>query len=173
MFGWAPGARRWRPIAPPNGFGPWSFSQTDFVASVAQNIEKLTIATLTMPVLPFRWRPLVWGMVSMYCQQGHNSDVEAYVRISSAEGAAVGMGSGARIDGMYVGTPIAPVFGDNDGTRALSPNSTYATIPADAESQLIVTLERIAGSTNSTAEIGFSNGALSSLLVWAIPAGGA
>lgn len=172
MFVWSAGGRRWRPAAPPNGFGPWSFSSTDFNASAQQNIEKLVAATLTMPVLPFRWRPLVFGSISMFCEGSKNADVEAFVRISSAEGVAVGMGGGARADNMYIGTAITPAFGDNDGTRALSPSSTYGTIPALAESQLLVTVERIAGSTSNSAEIGFSNGALSSLVVFAIPVGG-
>ena len=171
-FGWSPGARRWRPMTPPGGFGPWSFSQTDFVASTSGVFDKITVATLTMPVLPWRWRPLVFGMLTMYCQSNQNSDVEAYVRIASAEGTAVGMGAGSRLDNWLVTTPIVPAFGDNDGTRAMSPSSTYGTIPANAESQLIVTVERIAGSSTSAPTIEYQNGPASALAVWAIPVGG-
>ncbi|MBF6326762.1 hypothetical protein [Nocardia cyriacigeorgica] len=169
MFGLNVGARKWRPLPPPNGFGPWSwYGAADFnAASGNVNAAKLTAGQFTVPALPFRWRPLAWAQLEIYCQQGHNSHAVGYVRLNNSNGVSVAHGAGARLTGQYFQVAMVPTFGD-EGTKPLGPASTYATVPANTEATLVVTAERVGG-TNSAAEIGYGVGR-ASLVVWAIPA---
>lgn len=168
MFAWSPSARKWRPTPPPNGFGPWAWYETDFAADTQEATDKLTALTVTIPPLPYRWRPLAYAQLYMYCQGDKQADVIGYVRLGSVNGVMVATGAGARSDGAYRLTTIVPTYGD-EGTRSLGPSSTYATVPAYAESTLVVTAERVSTTGASTAEIGFDS-ARAFLTVWALPA---
>ncbi|WP_280438930.1 hypothetical protein [Nocardia cyriacigeorgica] len=168
MFGLNVGARRWRVLPPPTGFGPWAWYESDFNPDLANQSTNLIVAgEFTVPALPFVWRPLVFAHMYAACDSDVNADAVCYVRLGSSNGVMVATGSGARIDSAFMRIPVIPAYGD-EGTKPLSPASTFATVPANTETKLVATVER-AGATNSSAKIGWDN-AGASLVVWALPA---
>ncbi|MBF6584438.1 hypothetical protein IU414_06645 [Nocardia farcinica] len=169
VFAYNSAARRWRATPPPNGYRPWSWWDTDFNADAQAVSDQLTAGTFALPALPFTWRPMVYGQLTIFCQTGKQSDAEARVRIGSESGVMVGNGAGIRADGNYYYVNIMPTFGD-EATKTLSPTSTYATIPAYTESALVVTVERV-GNNQVDGQIGFQR-SRASLTVWAQPVGG-
>ncbi|WP_433597929.1 hypothetical protein ACQPXH_19250 [Nocardia sp. CA-135953] len=165
IFAWAAGARKWKVQPAPNGFGCWSWWYTDFSADTQTAVERLTAGTFALPALPFAYRPMCWGRLSIYCQDGQNADAEIRVRLGSETGAMVGAGAGVRYDGAYLLTAFSPAIGDST-TKPISPTSTLATVPAYTATNLVVNVERIGQTT--TGEIGFQR-SRASLTVWAQP----
>lgn len=165
MFALNVSGRRWGATPPPNGFGPWGwYGEADFNADASADAAQLIALTATIPALPFRWRPMCFGNMWAYCQSVSNNFVEVRVRLGSATGVMVASGAGMRASsGQYLMLPINPTFGD-EATKALSPSSTYATVPAGSDATLIVAAERI----GTGASIGYDS-ARASLTVWAQP----
>ncbi len=161
MFALSKGGRRWGATAPPNGFGPWTYWDDAFVADQTANVDQLVALQLGVPAMPFRWRPLCFGNLWIYCAPG-DADVEVRVRLGSQTGVMVASGAGSRINAFAM-VPFNPTFGD-EGTKALSPSSTYATVPPDVPATLYVTAERV----GSGPDIGYDN-ARASLSLWAQP----
>ncbi len=165
MFALNLGGRRWSATAPPNGFGPWSWWDTDIAADQQADVDQLVALTATVPALPFRWRPMCFGNLSTYCKYSATATAEVHVRLGSATGVMVAAGAGLRASaGQYVMIPFNPTYGD-EGTKPLSPSSTYATVPAAVPATLLLTVERV----GTAADIGYAR-ARGSLTVWAQPA---
>lgn len=166
-FGLSAGGTRWGVQPPPNGFGPWQWlGNADFGADPGTGVtsDAITLATFTIPALPFRWRPLAYGRIVGGGPDNSGTYVLGYVRLGSANGVTLATGAGARYT-----APIAqsismiPAYGD-EGTKPLSPSSEYATVPANQEAAIVVTVERDGGSDNYAV---YTNDA--HLIVWAIP----
>ncbi|MBF6459797.1 hypothetical protein IU433_12195 [Nocardia puris] len=160
------GARRWKAQPAPNGHGLWSWWDTNFNADAQAVADQIVALTVTIPALPYQWRPMAWGALYIYCQPGYQSDAEVRVRIGSQNGVMVASGAGIRADGSYILTSFNPTFGD-EATKPLSPSSTYATIPAYTETNLVVAVERVGVNANG-GQIGFQQGR-ASLTLWAQP----
>lgn len=166
MFALGPNGTRWQVQPPPNGFGPWSwYGDADFNDDVtAATADKTIMGTFIIPPLPFRWRPLAYGHIGAGATASSGAKTVAYVRLGGPNGVTVANGSGARYNGPIVQLiPLIPAFGD-EGTKPLSPTSEYATVPANQEAVLVMTVER-EGPANQYAV--YSNHA--SLVVWALP----
>lgn len=166
MFALTSSGRRWQATQPPNGHGPWGFWDLEFFGNIEQAIPAYTAAVFTIPALPYQWRPMCWGQMHIYMEQGSEARAEIRVRLGSATGVMVASGAGHRISGpQYLPTAWAPAFGD-EGTKALSPTSTYATVPAGQTAQLHVCVERIGSGAGY--KIGHTQTA-AALTVWAQP----
>ncbi|MET9286508.1 hypothetical protein [Nocardia beijingensis] len=164
MFALNLGGRRWSATTPPNGFGPWSWWDTDLVADQLANADQLIALTATVPALPFRWRPMVFGNLSTYCASSTTVNAEVRVRLGSATGVMVASGAGLRAStSQYLMIPFNPTYGD-EGTKPLSPSSTYATVPPGVPATLLLTVERVGTGAN----IGYAR-ARGSLTAWAQP----
>lgn len=72
MFAYSRVMSRFRPLSrPPTGYGPYHFGASSFTGPV--NIPSYMdnaflsgnrqVAAVTLPAMPFPWRPLVWGML--------------------------------------------------------------------------------------------------------------
>jgi hypothetical protein len=149
---------------PPNGYGPWSwYGNTDFGADPGNLTADMHVfGPFFLPALPFRWRPFVYGRAEAGSSAA-GTEIAAYVRLGSPTGVTVASGVGARYTGSVVQLrALIPTYGDT-GTKPLSPSSGYATVPANEEAILYMTVEREAGSG------GYSVYANASLIVWAIP----
>lgn len=167
VFAYNAAARRWKVQPPPNGLGLWSWWDTDFNADTQAVADQLVAGTFSIPALPFAWRPIVWGQLTIFRQSGSGFDIEARVRIGSESGVMVGNGAQSRSGTDYYMVNICPTFGD-EGTKSLSPSSTYATVAAYTATSLVVCAERI-GTVSSGVQIGYQR-ARASLTVLAQPA---
>lgn len=167
IFVWAAGARKWQVKPAPNGFGVYSWWNTDFLADTQSNTERLVAGTFTIPAQPFAYRPMVYGHLGIYCAAGNNTDGEIRVRLGSEMGAIVGAGAGIRADGAYYVTVFGPAIGDST-TKPISPTSTVASVPAYTETSVFVTVERVGQGTSG--EVGFQR-ARASLTLWTQPIG--
>lgn len=159
--------RRWEVGPPPQGFGPWSWWDTEFAANAEQAIPQLVAGAFTVPPLPFQWRPMCWGNIHIYMEAGTQAYVEARVRLGSSTGVMVASGAGFRHVNAYTCVGIAPAFGD-EGTKPLSPSSTYGTVPAGQAGVLVVCVERIGSAVGY--KIGHQRPG-AALTVWAQPVG--
>ncbi|MGY4098038.1 hypothetical protein ACW2Q0_00495 [Nocardia sp. R16R-3T] len=164
MFALSLGGRRWSATAPPNGFGPWSWWDADLAADQLADTDQLIALTATVPAMPFQWRPLCYGNLSTYCESSTTVDAEVRVRLGSATGVMVASGAGLRVGvSQYLMIPFNPTFGD-EGTKPLSPSSTYACVPAGVPATLLLTVERV----GTGLDIGYAR-SRGSLTVWAQP----
>lgn len=167
-FAWNTASRKFRAVAPPNGYGPWSWYGTDFAANTGeQAVDKLIAGTFTIAALPFRWRPIVYGNVNIYV-----SSISAYVRAScrlyTTEGVMVSAFKQKTGANVYRYVSMAPYYADDETSRSLSPTSTYATVPAGQDCTLVVVVERLGVSSGSTIQIGW-NQSRASLVCYAQP----
>ena len=166
VFAFNRGSRTWKVQPPPGGFGPWSWWGTDFAADQQAATSKLIAGTFAIPALPFDWRPEVYGHLTIFCQAVAGVDVVAYARLNNSNGIMLATAAGIRTVGSYDPYALNPAYGD-EGTKPLSPASSYAVVPAYQTAAIVVTAERI-GATNTTAAIGCKQ-ANASLVVWARP----
>ncbi|MGI5223068.1 hypothetical protein [Nocardia sp. CA-290969] len=168
IFTWAQGARKWKVQPAPNGFGMWSWWDTDFNAATTADTDRLIAGTFALPDMPFAYRPMAWGRLTISSEQNTSTFAEIRVRIGSETGPMVAAGAGIRtISGSSYITVFSPSIGDST-TKPISPTSTLASVPAYTPTNLLVTVERIGQSTS--VDIGF-NPARASLTVWAQPIG--
>lgn len=167
MFALSSSGRKWQATQPPNGFGPWAWWELEFFGNREEAIPAYTAGIFTVPALPFQWRPMCWGQMHCYMQNGSEARVELRVRLNSATGVMVATGANHRIstDTAYLPVSWSPAYGD-EGTKPLSPSSTYATVPAGQSATLHVCVERVGNGTGY--EIGHTQTA-AALTVWAQP----
>lgn len=169
MFAFTPAGRKFRAQAVPDGYGPWSWWQTDFNASSGEVATDLLIAgTFTVPALPFVWRPICYGLLSVY----HPASAQVYTQVSVRLGTANGLvvaGTRSKWGATeYLNSSYGPLFADDESPKTLSPSSTVATVPAGQPATLVVCVERRGNDSGSTLKIGFSQ-TRSSLTVFARP----
>ena len=165
MFGLSSSGRQWQVAPPPNGHGPWGWWDTEFAANREEAIPSYTAGTFAVPALPYTWRPMCWGQMHICMENGAEARVEVRVRLNSATGVMVASGAAFRHVNAYVCTGFAPAYGD-EGTKPLSPSSTYATVPAGQAAALVVCIDRIGAGVGY--KIGH-NRVAAALTVWAQP----
>ncbi|WP_028479576.1 hypothetical protein [Nocardia sp. CNY236] len=163
ILAYNPGTQKFRPMPTPLGTGPWSWYQEDFNpdATGDDGIDQLIAGSFTIPAQPFAWRPLVQGHIST---RGGSKPTEATVRLGGAYGDVVAATAPA-VGGMLM-LPLIPWYRDDRASKSLSPTSAFATVPAQQEAILLVTVQR----TEPGGTISFSR-TRASLVVHAHPIG--
>lgn len=161
MFTYSRTSRRFRPVPPPCGFGPWHWASGDFAADDSGAVTAYTVLTASMPVLSYAWRPMVHGGLQTFADTGCFAHV--YARLYSETGVAVAIGSNFW-QTYWELTEFGEHYG-NPNSVGMSPSSDYAVVPANYPSRILVRVER-QGSTSAT--IGYKQ-ALAALTVYAMP----
>ncbi|MBF6296292.1 hypothetical protein IU459_01890 [Nocardia amamiensis] len=163
VFAYHRAGRKFRAAPTPLGTGPWSWYQEDFAAEQVAATSRIEAGTFTIPAQPFDWRPVVYGHGYSYSVNNGSQGAELLVRLHHAQGPIVGTGAAASGGWMYL--PILPCFRDGSTTKAMSPTSDFAIVPAGQPANLVVSAERTG---NGSGDIGFSN-TRASLVVFARP----
>ncbi|MFD4438980.1 hypothetical protein ACFWPK_04280 [Nocardia sp. NPDC058519] len=164
MFALTASGRRWQATQPPQGHGPWGWLDAEFAANREEAIASYAAGIFTIPPLPYQWRPMVYGNLRIFMEQGDDARAEIRVRLNSGNGVMVGSGAGHRVSGAYLPILFAPAFGD-EATKPLAPSSTYACVAAGQTATLHVCVERVG---DSGRKIGHDR-ANAALTVWAQP----
>ena len=145
-----------RPLPIPNGLGPWTLAAAQFVPQFAYDntnggwytqLDAATVGTLTIPPLPFAYRPFVTGSIRTYTTSGGSGMkyCVAFVRMDSIDGQVVAVGLPiAGNTNIFSANNIAPMFGDPN-SKSFSPNSKVAIVPAWRELTLYINIERQGG----------------------------
>lgn len=161
MFSYTRVGKRFKPVPPPCGYGPWHWADTAFAADASGATDAYTVLTAVFPPLPFAWRPKVHGGIQTYSDA--NCFAQVYCRLYNETGVAVGIGSNFW-QTFWELTELTEHYG-NPNSVAMSPSSTYAVVPANYPSQILMRVER-EGSTSGT--ISYKQ-ALAALTVYAMP----
>ena len=125
--------------------GPFALSASDFSVANVNLIQSggwssQIVATMTVPALPFDWRPLVvGGRVEMETPLGYQVDVE--VRVGNAQkGDIVGYGRGHEFQRWHEATVIQPEY-----SQAVTPGSSYGVVKANTATSIYVVLVKAGG----------------------------
>lgn len=139
VFGWNRGTNKFRPLPFPNGFGPWTTASTDFAADASDITDgKRVMATLTIPGLPFAWRPLVHGAFKAAVNGNQGTGfVHAFVRMGTENGPICALGLCEFWGGGARERTIAPHF-----SQRLSPSSTVGVVNPLEDLTLYLCMER-------------------------------
>ena len=135
----------WVPRQATAPVGPFALSANDFSVANVNLIQSggwssQIIATMTVPALPFDWRPLViGGRVEMETPLGYQVDVE--VRVGNAQqGDIVGYGRGHELQRWHDATIIQPEY-----SQAVTPGSSYGVVKANTATSIYVVLVKAGG----------------------------
>ncbi|NKS29204.1 hypothetical protein GS534_00470 [Rhodococcus hoagii] len=163
LIAWNNTANKWRPVRNPGVRGPYSIGPGSFPGVTnSQTIDGKTLTTMAIPAQDVAWRPLVQGGVETITNQTNNSSrVDVEVRLGSATGQIVGVGTGMPYQRWYTNR-IQPYF---DAT--MTPTSSVAVVPAGMATTLYVTIGRPFG----TATYGHTN-LRASLTCYCVPVPG-
>ncbi|MGM7646563.1 hypothetical protein ACSVDM_16810 [Nocardia sp. JW2] len=145
---------KWKPASYPGLRGPWSIVNDrawDGGAGFAPSQSGIsaatkTVAQLNIPAQDTAWRPMISGGVLV--RSVENSDqfttrIDAEVRIGSATGQRVAVGSG-HVTGATTRARLQPFF----GVRSMTPDNPIGVVPAGQGVALYVVLSRNAGTAN-------------------------
>ncbi|WP_069163020.1 hypothetical protein [Nocardia altamirensis] len=163
VFAYDRSSRKFRPVAPPLGLGPWSWFQEDFIAERNENVGRIDAATFTIPPLPFRWRPVVYGHMFTRADGGADTAAEGTVRLHHSQGEIVSTSIAASGGWLYM--PLTPCYRDGATSKVLSPTSDFATVAAGQPANLVVGVEKVG---SAGVKIGFHPGG-ASIVVFAEP----
>ncbi len=165
VFAYQRSSGKFRAAPPPLGVGPWSWYGTDFIDDTEDSVPRIIVGTFTIPAQDFVWRPVVHGHLR-YRTPDTSGTVGAWssVRLHTAGGVIVAASSTTAGGWTYM--PLRPSYREGDGTKTLSPTSTFATVPAGQAANLVVSIER----HGSSGKIAFDNHR-ASLVVDAQPIG--
>ncbi|MGW6423520.1 hypothetical protein ACWF82_12655 [Nocardia sp. NPDC055053] len=151
---WDVGLSKWKPVPYPGLRGPWTINDdvawdgnAGFVPS-QNNISAATkvVAQLNVPAQDTAWRPMVFGGVVVRSVENYDqftTRIDAEVRIGSATGQRVALGSG-QVTGAHTRARLQPFL----GVRNLTPDNPIGVIPAGQNATLYVVLSRNAGTAN-------------------------
>jgi len=135
----------WVPRQATAPVGPFALSANDFSVADVNLIQSggwswQIVATMTVPALPFDWRPLViGGRVEMETPLGYQVDVE--VRVGNAQqGDIVGYGRGHELQRWHDATVIQPEY-----SQAVTPGSSYGVVKANTATSIYVVLVKAGG----------------------------
>ncbi|MEV0356372.1 hypothetical protein AB0H71_09945 [Nocardia sp. NPDC050697] len=165
VFAYHRASRKFRSVPAPLGSGPWSWYQPDFPAETVEAASRITAGTFTIPAQPFDWRPVVYGHGYYYAAGDTGNAAEIVVRLHHAQGQIVATSPAGSGGWLYM--PVVPCYRDGGTTRAMSPTSEFAIVPAGEPANLVVSAERTGTGSGS---IGFKN-TQASLVVFARPIG--
>ncbi|MFI9506951.1 hypothetical protein [Nocardia sp. NPDC052566] len=164
VFAYDRSSRKFRAVAAPLGAGPWSWFQEDFAAQRLEDTGRVEAGTYTIPALPFRWRPVVYGhCFNIALENNASVAAEVTVRLHHSQGEIVATSIAAAGGWLYM--PITPCYRDGSTSKVLSPTSDFAVVPAGQPANLVVATERVGG---GGVKIGFSP-ERASLVVFAEP----
>lgn len=162
VFAWARNRRVFRPLPTPMGYGPWSLASSDFAPdSTAANTNLIELGQITIPALPFAWRPRVRGRV---LTGGSNTEpygfAHVWARLGSWDGQPVGHGRNPFLTFASF-AEIRPYFSEATGLDTsgsanstdsppvkLTPSSTVGVVPAHEEVTIYLRVERASTSSN-------------------------
>ncbi|MFB8282040.1 hypothetical protein [Nocardia colli] len=151
---WDPATGKWKPRPYPGLRGPWTILEgrswdggPGFAGSEA-GITAVTknIAQLNIPAQDTDWRPMITGGVVVRPDENWNqftTRIEAEVRIGSATGQIVALGSGL-VTGVSTRARFQPFY----GVRGMTPASTVGVVPAGQPVTLYVLLRRAIGTAS-------------------------
>lgn len=151
---WNGTAGKWEPRPFPGLRGPWSISETQawdgsagFGASQTNvGTSPNVIAQLAIPAQDSAWRPVVSGGVMLRTTSTDASTrIDAEVRIGSADGQIVALGSGF-VMAMDSFCDFQPFF----AASSMTPGSAVGVVPAGQPVSLYVVLRRNRGGANYT-----------------------
>ena len=112
-----------------------SFSAADVSTGNFSSTPSVMIGNLSIPAMPFAWRPLVSGQVEV---RVNASLVNIEVRLGSASGPIVGLGSGRNMEDGY--RTIVPYF-----DSAVEPGNSVGMVNANVATNLVVVAQRVSG----------------------------
>lgn len=146
VLAWDTGLGRFRPVPGPRRGGPWAIAAAQFTGGSNINQSFKVVATMTIPAQPSRWRPLVEGgvVVLSHVPQLNQSRLDVEVRVGSTTGELVGYGH-AIAAANENRVQISPKFG-----YPMTPDSTFAVIPARTTTTLYVLVRRVVGDASYT-----------------------
>ncbi|MCC4300437.1 hypothetical protein [Rhodococcus sp. 3-2] len=112
ILGWDRGTAKFRSMPGRVRPGPWQTAYVDFAEdSDAIDSDRQVMATLSIPALPYAWRPSVHGLFRA-TSSGGNSYINAHVRIGDPSGEICALGTNPWSSGDLVRPrPIIPFFG--------------------------------------------------------------
>lgn len=140
MFAYNGVTRRFHATPPPCGYGPWHWTETNFAAS-STTTTSYTLLTVTIPALPFDWRPMCHGAVEIL--SAANTFGYAVVRMNDANGVMLGLGINP-FPTTYDMVDIDMHYG-NPNCVNLSPSSDYAVVRSGFPQTIVVRLETFYG----------------------------
>uniref|UniRef100_UPI003F494886 hypothetical protein n=1 Tax=Nocardia suismassiliense TaxID=2077092 RepID=UPI003F494886 len=164
---WDTPAGKWMPRPLPAWRGPWSINEglawnggTGFAGSQSNTgTSPNTIAQLLVPAQDTPWRPMVTGGVIVSTgSSGADTRVDAEVRIGSATGQIVAMGSG-----LPYGVDWFNRFIPHFASPAMTPASSVGVIAAGVAATLFVVLRRSGGANYSYTQ------SRANIACWAVP----
>lgn len=160
MFAYSRTSRRFRPVPPPCGYGPWHWAASDFAADASGAVDQYVPLTAAMPALPFAYRPLVHGGIQLFADS--NAVAFLFVRLYNETGIAVGIG--VNYWRTYWELCHFHSYYGNPNAVGMSPSSDYAVVPPNTPANILVCVERQGG----TGTIGYQQ-ANAALTVYAMP----
>ncbi|WP_130841724.1 phage tail protein [Corynebacterium neomassiliense] len=135
----------WRPGSTLSPVGPWALGPNDFSVANVNLIQSgswasQVVATMTVPALPFDWRPIVvGGLVELETPLGYRVDVE--VRVGNAQqGDVIGYGRGKPLQRWEDPTVIQPSW-----AQTVTPSSAYGVVKANTATTIYVVLVKADG----------------------------
>jgi len=139
----------WVPRQSTAPVGPFALSASDFSVADVNLIQSGSwssqiVATMTVPALPFDWRPvIVGGRVEMETPLGYQVDVE--VRVGNAQqGDIVGYDRGKEFQRWYDATIIGPSY-----SQTVTPGSSYGVVKANTATSIYVVLVKAGGTVGA------------------------
>ncbi|GAA5102636.1 hypothetical protein [Nocardia iowensis] len=163
VFAYDRSSRKFRSSAAPLGLGPWSWYQEDFAPERQEATGRVEGGTFTIPPLPFRWRPVVYGHIYNRADPNPEHSAETTVRLHHSQGEIVATCIASSGDWLYL--PVVPCYRDGTTSKVLSPTSDFATVPAGQPANLLVAVEKVGAGSG---KIGFSP-TRASIVVFAEP----
>ncbi|MFI7001362.1 hypothetical protein [Nocardia sp. NPDC050175] len=165
---WDATVAKWVPRPYPGLRGPWSIVENQAwdggagFAAAQSNVgtNPNTVAVLNIPAQDTDWRPYITGGVVVAAGDASETRVDAEVRLGSAGGQIVALGSGWP-SGVFGHNRFQPYFG-----ARMTPESTVGMVPAGQPAALYVVLRRNAGSSNYS-----YTAAGAQIVCWARPVG--
>lgn len=156
---------KWQPSQVTQPVGPWIMGPSQFTRQIVgfgQGGEYI-LGTLTIPGLPFDWRPVVLGGQLFFKISGVTTRVNGEVRLGNAStGTRIGMARGHA--GASIHTPAIVVpYSDT----AVTPETSVDIVPANTTTSIYVVAKRVDG--NGAWE---SSPVESSITIMAMPAVG-
>lgn len=157
-FAWARNGRRFRMMPPVNGVGPWSAGPDDIAPdSSPAAVNLIELASITVPPLPFAWRPWVHGIVQTL---GGTKDARPHVfaRLDDWNGPPVGHGRQSFGSSLPLWVNVTPYYSDQRGAATLgnsvsaqrvSPLSEFGVVAANTEATIYFRVERLGTSSTN------------------------
>jgi hypothetical protein len=161
MFAYSRTSKRFRPVPPPCGYGPWHWGAADFAADTTGTADSYVVLTASFPALPFSWRPMCHGAIQLY--NTGDGAVFAVTRLFNETGVCTSITANFW-DTQWDLCELTEHYG-NPNSVAISPSSTYAVVPANYPARVLFMVENW-GTSGGT--IGF-RAASAALTVYAMP----